>query len=189
MAILGDPQIDLIAGVVLLIMGLVLAFFGKLIWATMMAMIGSMIGFLLGFILGTFIGGIIVALVLAFIFMIIFSLIFGYLVELGLALILGLMGFALVYFSFREANPTAAIIGGAVVLAIIFAVSYYFIEEVIAVATALIGGILAGIGVFLLSYDGGLSIGVGLMIFVFGSLVQIFFLRKHRMRRGRAANY
>ncbi len=181
MAVFGDPQIDLIVGLVLLLMGLVLAFFGKLIWASMMALIGSMIGFMLGFIIGGLLGGWIVALILGFIFMFIFSLVFGRLVELGLALILGLMGFALVYFSFG--GTTAAIVGGAIVLAIIFAVAYYFIEEVIAVATALIGGILAGLGIFLATYDGGLSIGAGLMIFVFGALFQIFFFRKRRMRR------
>ena len=57
------------------------------------------------------------------------------------------------------------------------------IEEVVAGATALIGGILAGGGVLFITWDLGLAVGVGIMIFVFGALVQIFLLRKHRMRR------
>ena len=180
MALFGS-DIDLIIGVVLLLIGLVLAFFGKLIWATMMSFIGAIIGGILGFIIGTLIGGQWVGLILSLIFAIMFSMIFGYLVQLGLALILGLMGFALVYFSFGQTD--AAIIGGAIVLAIIFAVSYYFIEEVVAGATALIGGIFAGAGILLITWDMGLAVGLGIMIFVFGALVQIFVLRKHRMRR------
>jgi hypothetical protein len=174
------PDIDLIIGIVLLLIGLVMAFFGKLIWAMMMSLIGALIGGLLGYIIGMLLGGWLFALILSLILAILLSMVFGYLVELGLALVLGLMGFALVYLSFPG---TGGIIGGAIVLGIIFAVAYYFIEEVVAGATALIGGILTGVGVFFLTYDLGLSIGVGLMIFVTGALVQIFALRKHRMRR------
>lgn len=179
MAIIS-PDIDLIIGIVLLLIGLVLAFFGKLIWAMMMSLIGALIGGILGYIIGMLLGGWVFALILSLILAILFSMVFGYLVEMGLALILGLMGFALIFLTFPG---TGGIVGGVIVLAIIFGVAYYFIEEVVAGATALIGGILTGAGVFLLTYDLGLSIGVGLMVFVTGALVQIFALRKHRMRR------
>jgi hypothetical protein len=175
-----DEGLDPIIGVVLLLIGLVLAFFGKLIWAMMMSLIGALIGGLLGYMIGVLYGSFWISIILSLILAVLLSMVFGYLVELGLALVLGLMGFALVFMTF---DGIGAIIGGAIVLAIIFAVAYYFIEEVVAGATALIGGILTGVGVYFLTLDLGLSIGVGIMIFVTGALVQIFALRKHRMRR------
>lgn len=173
--------LSLIIGAVLIIMGLVLAFFGKLIWSIMMAIIGALLGGLLGYVIGfILLGSWIFAIILSLVFSILGSMLFGYLVEIGLAFVLGLMGFALVYFA---VGGVAGIVGGAVVLAIIFAISYYFIEEVVSVATALIGGVVAGIGCFFLGADAGFCIGIGLLFFVCGALVQIFALRRYPMRR------
>ncbi len=179
--------IIIILGIVLTILGLVLGFFGWRVWPSMMALLGALIGGLLGYIIGiNLFNEWYIALILSIILSVIFSMIFGYLVEMGLAFILGLMGFVPIYLS---VGGTTGIVLGAIVLAIIFAVAYYFIEEVISLATALIGGVMIAGGLWLLGAAPGLYIGIGLLVFILGAVFQLFTLRKHRMPSQRMPSY
>src|SRR3972149_2561882 len=42
------------------------------------------------------------------------------------------------------------VVGAIVALFVVFAISYYFIEEILGIITAIIGGILLGLGMYLL---------------------------------------
>lgn len=177
----------IILGIILILLGLVLGFYGWKVWPTMMALLGALIGGLLGYIIGyNFFNEWYIALILSIVLSIIFSMIFGYLVEIGLAFILGLLGFVPIYFG---VGGVAGIVLGAIVLAIIFAIAYYFIEEVISIATALIGGVMVGGGLWLVGASPGLYIGIGILVFVFGAVLQLFTLRKARMPSQRAPSY
>ena len=134
--------IILILGLILLAIGILLAFFGRSMWEAMMSLIGGFIGWFLGFgITIYFLGsdGWYIGIIVGFLCGFVGSILFHYLVEVALALIAGVLAGGLVY-----------IIGGAgwaipaiIVFAVVFAISYYYIDDLIGVITALIGGILS----------------------------------------------
>src|SRR3972149_3189873 len=145
MAILEiDPSLAVFIGAALALVGLALAFWGRSIVARVMAMIGAAIGSILGFLLGVAIAGYVGGLILALVGGFIGSLLFGKLVKIGLALVMGLLAAGLV-----------------------FAVAYYFIEEVLGIVTAIIGGILLALGAYiLLGPNSGTTAGAaGLVVF------------------------
>ncbi|UCD91649.1 MAG: hypothetical protein JSV43_05205 [Methanobacteriota archaeon] len=177
----------IILGIVLSLLGLVLGFWGWKIWPSMMALLGALIGGALGYIIGyNFFNEWYIVMILAIIFSVIVSMIFGYLVEIGLAFILGLMAFVPLYLMI---GGTTGIVVGAIALAIIFAIAYYYIEEVISIATALIGGVMIAGGLWLLGASPGIYIGVGVLVFVLGAIFQLLTLRKHRMPTQRMPAY
>ena len=98
MAVLPFPaSIAAIIGGVLLITGLLLAFWGHGIWAMVMSLIGALLGSAVGYLFGFAVGGDIVGLVLAIVGAIIGSILFSKLVKVALAFLVGLLAGALVY--------------------------------------------------------------------------------------------
>ncbi|MFQ5909181.1 MAG: hypothetical protein ACE5IJ_00485 [Thermoplasmata archaeon] len=180
MAIVGLPdQAVLVIGVILILVGLGLAFFGRVVWGALMSLIGAFIGGTIGYVIGYILGGWIVAMVLSLICAIVGSMLFGAMVKLGLAFLTGILAGGLVFVALGDMPLDSKIIGAFVVLVIVFAISYYFIEEVIGIITALIGGILLGIGIWLVLGSASLGLLIGGLAFICGALVQTFAIRKY----------
>src|SRR2546422_4504922 len=196
MAILNlDPNLVLAIAGILVILGLALAFFGRGILKKIIATIGMILGGVIGYLGGSVISGgsgylaIGLALVGAFIGLILF----WKLVKIGFALALGILAAALVFLSFGPpSSPTGAgdsrVIAAIVAFLIVFGISYYFIEELIGVITAIIGGILVGVGAYLfLGPDtvGGIrtwiaAAAVGGVIFFAGAAFQTMQVRRKK---------
>src|SRR5881409_504264 len=104
-----DPRVVLAIGAALVLLGLALAFWGRGIWRRIMALIGMALGGIIGFIAGFAIGGFTVGgyaispyalgLILGLIGALIGSILFVKLVNIALALIVGLAAAAIVFFS------------------------------------------------------------------------------------------
>ncbi len=181
--------IVLVLGLILLGVGLLLAFFGRAMWESMMAIIGGFIGWFLAYFFASYIMGWnwVIAIIIGFVGGMLGSWIFGALVEVALALIVAILAGGLVYILGGAAWAIPAVI----VFVIVFALSYYFMDDLIAVVTALIGGILSSIAIYVLMMDDpGMMMGEGagsmpdptwailggIGIFILGALVQTFFL-------------
>lgn len=196
-----NPGALAIIGFLLILVGFVLAFYGRKLWTPFMSLVGAIIGGSIGFIVGGFYApnGYLVALVLGLVGSILGSILFNYLVKIALALIAAAIPATLTYFAMNP-NPVAdqtaqdpAVIAAILVLLVVFAIAYYFVEELIGVVTALVGGFLLGIGAFLATGNGGLALGGGAVVFLVGAIVQTLAIRTAkkggvwRLRRARAA--
>ena len=183
--------ITLVLGLILLGVGLLLAFFGRAMWESLMSIIGGFIGWFLAYFFASYILGWEwwMAMIVGFIGGMLGSWIFGALVEVALALIVALLAGGLVFLLGGAGWAIPAII----VFVIVFALSYYYMDDLIAIVTALIGGILSSIAIYILMMDdpAGMMAGEGLAgmpdptlavlggiaIFILGALVQTFFLK------------
>src|SRR5206468_2745418 len=95
-----DPRVVLAIGAALVLLGLALAFWGRGIWRRIMALIGMVLGGIIGFIAGYAIGGFtvggytispyVLGLILSLIGALIGTLLFAKLVNIALALVIGL---------------------------------------------------------------------------------------------------
>src|SRR5213596_4183396 len=150
------PEVTYILAAVLIITGLALAFWGHGLWATVMSMIGALLGSAVGFLFGAALGGLIPGLILALVGAVIGSILFTKLVKVALAFLVGLLAAALVYGLLRgSANFTGQmdppLVGAILVLIVVFGISYYFIDDIIGIITAAIGGLLLALGLYLLT--------------------------------------
>lgn len=166
-----------ILAVIVLLMGIALALFGRAIWGSLLSAMGGMIGWMLGFAVGVFffgfttLMGIILTIIIAFIGSFILGAIFGFLVELALALAAALLAAGLFYYFYDKQIVLALII-----FAVTFILAYVFIEKVVILVTAFVGSILAAIGIWFLTKNAGYT-GLGFVgIFILGCLIQYFLL-------------
>lgn len=173
---MDEQTIILILAVILLIIGIVLAFFGKAIWGSLMSIIGGMIGWFIGFAIGIHffgenINGWLIAIIIGFICGFIGSMLFRYLVEVALALITGLLAGGVIYYLAPDYWIVAIIVFGVVMV-----LAYVYIEEVVGIVTALIGALLAAAAIYILA---GASLAVlgFILIFIGGALIQTFLMR------------
>lgn len=192
-----DPTVALAIGGILAVIGLVFAFFGRGVWSVLMAIIGSALGAILGYLFGVAIGGPsgLLAIGLAFVGGLIGGFLFGKIVKIALALVMGILAAALVFVAFG--TPTSGIgigdlrtIAAVIAFFVVFAISYYFVDELIAIITSIIGGLLVALGTYIILGQGyGLAAGVvGLVVFVLGAAWQTIKLRrKKRIARAMAA--
>ena len=180
-----------IIGVILVITGLLMAFWGHGIWNMVMSMIGALLGSAVGYIFGAAFGGPLAGLVLALVGAIIGSILFSKLVKVALAFLVGLLAGVLVYALlggsavFTAGKIDAPLIGALLVLVVVFGVSFYFIDDLIGVITAAIGGLLLAAGIYLLGEPTALAAGAGIAAFVLGAILQTTVI--NRKRRAKAA--
>ncbi len=186
------PEVTYILAAVLIITGLALAFWGHGLWATVMSMIGALLGSAVGFLFGAALGGLIPGLILALVGAVIGSILFTKLVKVALAFLVGLLAAAVVYgllggqARFTQGQLDPALIGALLVLIVVFGISYYFIDDIIGIITAAIGGLLLALGLFLLS-AGTVTAGLaGLGVFLLGALVQTAAIKKKKRAQMRA---
>ncbi len=181
-----DPTLSLAIGAVLVVLGLVMAFFGRGVWAFLMGIIGAAIGSILGFIIGFAVGNYLLGLILAIVGGIIGGYLFGKLVKIALALVMGILAAALVFGLMGAPTGTGLgdvrIVVAIVAFFIVFALSYYFVEELIAIITSIIGGLLVALGVYILLGMGTSLIAgaAGLGVFIIGAIWQTIKLRRQK---------
>src|SRR5213596_1331335 len=154
------PEVTYILAAVLIITGLALAFWGHGLWSTVMSMIGALLGSAVGFLFGAALGGLVPGLILALVGAVIGSILFTKLVKVALAFVVGLLAGAAVYgllhgqATFTPGQMDAPLIAALLVLVVVFGVSYYFIDDLIGIITAAIGGLLLAGGLYLLRGPG-----------------------------------
>jgi len=189
-----DPQIAYIVAAILIITGLALAFKGHGLWSTVMSLIGALLGAAVGFLFGAALGGTIAGLILAMVGAIIGSILFTKLVKVALAFLVGFLAAAVVYGAlggqarFTEGQMDAALIGALLVLIVVFAIAYYFIDDIIGIVTAAIGGLLLAVGLYILDAGTVTAALAGLGVFILGAIVQTATIkRKRRAKAGVAA--
>jgi hypothetical protein len=179
---MDSDTISLILQVVLLCIGLALAFFGKAIWDSLMAIIGGIIGWFIG--LGLAIYFLdpqttmdwVLVIIIAFAFSLVCALLFGYVVEIALAFITAVLIAGLVYYMLMDYEY--AYIIAIIVFVITFVVVYYFIDEILVGVTALIGSVLATAAIWLLIGQPFIAVGCFFLILIGGILFQIFVLKE-----------
>src|SRR5881628_312758 len=159
--IITSPEIRYLLAGVLILTGLALAFWGHGLWATVMSMIGALLGAVVGYLFGAALGGDLAGLILA---------------------ILG--GRA----QFTAGQLDTPLIAAILVLIVVFGISYYYIDDIIGIITAAIGGLLLALGLYLLSVVSTLTAALaGLGVFALGAFMQTAALRRKRRARAAAA--
>src|SRR5437870_11188169 len=188
------PEVTYILAAILLITGLALAFYGHGLWTTVMSMIGALLGSAVGFLFGAALSSnIAVGLILALVGAVIGSILFTKLVKVALAFLVGLLAAALTYALLRG-NATFTgqmdppLVGAILVLIVVFGISYYFIDDLIGIITAAIGGLLLALGLYLLQVVPTTTAALaGLGVFVLGAFMQTSAIRRKRQARAAAA--
>ena len=187
-------EITTLIGGVLIVTGLVLAFWGHGIWAMVMSMIGALLGSAVGYLFGVPLGGNLVGIVLAIVGAVIGSILFSKLVKVALAFLVGVLVGALVYslmngqayFTARTLDP--ALIVSLLVVVVVFGISYYFIDDLIGIITAAIGGLLVAAGLYIVNVSTLVAALAGIGLFVLGAYVQTRAInRKKRIKEEQKA--
>ena len=170
-----SPELLLLIGAVVLCLGFVLAFAGRVAWKHVMSFVGGAIGGIFGFVFGTAVGGVLVGLIVSILGAVIGSALFVFLAQLGLGVIAGLLTYVV----------AAAVIGDFVISAVLaaaaFVVTLVFAEEAIGVVTSVVGGLLVGIGLIWLDVtDMMIVVMVMLGTMVFGAAFQLVAIKEQR---------
>ncbi len=170
----------------LLIVGILLCFFGEIIWEFMVSILGAIIGSMIGFAVGYVIGGPICAFGLMFIFAIIGSMLFQVLAKVAVALICAILAFGGAAYLTYTANPddsSTPVIVGLIVGVVIFFIAVMYVEEIVGVFLAAIGGFLIAVGVYFLIEGDMAVIFAGLaggLMFGLGAVFQVMYQRQRK---------
>lgn len=175
---------------IVLIIGLLLCFFGEFIWELMISLLGAMIGFMIGSIIGySLTNQWICALGMGFLGAMIGSMIFQLLAKAAVALLCGLLAFAGVAYLIYKSNPddtSTPIIAGLIAAAVVFVLASIYVEEIVGVFLAAVGGFLIGVAVyFLVEGDAAIIYAVlaGGVLFLLGAVFQIMTQRDRKRPR------
>ena len=172
-----------IFALIALLIGIVLALFGRSIWGMLLAGIGGMIGWMLGFAVGVLLFGfgnlmsIILVFICGFVGSFVMGAIFRFLVEAALALLAAILAAGVFWYMYPGQVLVALII-----FAIVFVISYVFIEKVVVVVTAFIGSIIAGIGIYFLLDNAGYAV-IGALVFTVLALPHFFVVTNPETQR------
>jgi len=167
-----------VLAIIVLVIGIALALFGRAIWDAVLSAIGGMIGWMMGFGLGWWFfhdetwwvwWGIIIAIIFGIVGSLIMAALFGILVEAALALTTGILVGAFVFYL------TGEIVYALIVMGVVAVLAYVFMDRLIAIITAFIGAILAGAAVWYLK-GFNLAVLAFVLLFVIGSAIQQFVL-------------
>lgn len=168
--------------------GVVLAYVGRAIWGRLMTLLGLVLGGTVGYTLGILImpgfGGFALALVGA----LLGGMVFTWLVEVALAGMAGALGLYVTYRALVDnlvLGPNDALVAGILVLLVLFSLAFYYMDRILSYVTALVGAVLAGVGLFLLTGDGGLSGTVATALAFSGAALQELVVKRlePRLRR------
>lgn len=172
-----------VSGYVYLGVGGVLAYLGRVVWGRVMTLIGLVLGGTVGYSLGVLImpgfGGFAMALVGA----LLGGLVFTWLVEVALAGMAGVLGLYVTYRTLLDyLAPNDALVAGILVLLVLFSVAFYYMDRVMSYVTALVGAVLAAVGVFLVTGDAEASALVALVMATSGSVLQELVVKRYENR-------
>ncbi|HIH01953.1 TPA: hypothetical protein HA259_07810 [Thermoplasmata archaeon] len=164
---------------VLLIVGFIIAFAGRIVWRHLMSFIGAIIGGLFGFVIGTAVGGILVGLFVSMLCAIIGSFVFIYLAEVGLGVIAGLFAFFVV----DEILGDDYLIIALVVAGLALIITIVFIEQALGIVTAGIGGMLVGLALLWLDWlDMTAVVVIMFATIIFGAAFQLMAIKDEARR-------
>jgi hypothetical protein len=163
----------------LLIIGIIIAFAGRIVWRHLMSFIGAVIGGLIGFVLGTAVGGIVVGLLVSMLCAIVGSFVFIYLAEIGLGVVAGLFTFFVV----DEVLGDDYLIVALVIAGLVLAITIVFIEQALGVVTAGIGGLLVGLALLWLDWlDMTVVVVIMFATMIFGAAFQLTAIKDEARR-------
>jgi len=181
-----NDQLLMLFAVILLVIGLALAFAGRAVWKRVMSFIGAIVGGLLGFAFGQAVSNnILIAFVVGALGAIVGSAVFIFLARVGISALAGVLAF-LVLAGF--VNVVIALVAGFVV----FVITFVYAEVAIGIVTAIAGGLLTGFALMMLGVDSTLAIVAMLVIIVLGATLQMSLLKEQadgkRMRAAARAS-
>ncbi len=164
--------------------GVSLAFLGRIIWGRLMTFVGIILGGTVGWNVGALIiPGLFVPLALGLVGALIGAMLFTWIVEVALAAMAGALGLYVAYRSLLDyVSSDTAVIAGILVLLVIFSVTFYYMHGLLSYVTGLVGGVLTGVGLFLLTADLQLSVLAAIGAAVLGTLLQELVLKRHEAR-------
>jgi hypothetical protein len=172
---LVDPLVGGLVGGLLILAGLVLAFFGAGLVRVFMAVLGAVIGAAFGFLGGSLLGGPIFPFIFLIVGLLIGIFLFGFVVRAAVAFVAGVMAGSVTYLLLAgPTDPGAAIPAGTFVFAFVaFLVGavlvYLFFNRLMGVITALVGGVLVGVSLNFMAVSlGGLATDIAFAIGIVG---------------------
>lgn len=136
----ASPELLVLIALVVLCLGFVLALAGRIAWKHVMSFIGGTLGAIFGFVFGTAVGGWLVGLVVSMLGAIIGSALFVFLSNVALGSVAALLTYVI------SSIVIDNVMVGLILAFVAFAVTLAFIEQAIGVVTAVIGGLLVGLG-------------------------------------------
>jgi hypothetical protein len=164
---------------VLLIVGIIIAFAGRIVWRHLMSFIGAIIGGLFGFVIGTAVGGPLVGLFVSMLCAIVGSFVFIFLAEIGLGVVASLFTFFVADAILGEDYMIVAL----VIAGLAFVLTVVFIEQALGVVTAGIGGLLVGLALIWLDWlDMTIVVVIMLAAIVFGAAFQLMAIKDEARR-------
>jgi len=173
-----SPELLLLIGVAVLCLGFVLALAGRIAWKHVMSFVGGVLGAIFGFVFGTAVGGVWVGLIVSMLGAVIGSAVFVFLAQLGLGVVAGLLTYVVASGVVDNFIVSAMLAGVAFVVTIVFA------EQAIGVVTAVVGGLLVGIGLLWLDVtDMTLVVMAMFGTMIFGSAFQLSVIKEKNVVR------
>jgi hypothetical protein len=175
---------------VYLAVGVVLAYLGRAIWGRLMTLLGLVLGGSVGYQAGAFILPGFGSIALAIVGALLGAMAFTWLVEVALA---GMAGFLALYVSYRSfvdlavLEPSVALIAGLLIMLVVFSIAFYYMDRVMSYVTALVGAVLAGVGLFLLTNDLTLGVSAAVGMGISGAVVQELLVKPYAVRLKKAA--
>ncbi len=175
-----NHELLLLFAAILILLGLGLGFAGRRIWKHVMSFIGAVFGGILGFALGAAVGGLLIGLIVGAIGAFIGSALFVFIARVGVGVLGAILGYVVV-----EAitnNSTVSLVAAV----IMFVVTFAFAEVAIGIVTAIVGGLLVGIGLLWLEVNMTLAVIAMLAVMVLGGAFQMIALKDEEERKHRA---
>jgi len=174
----ASNDVLLLISICILVVGLVLAFAGRIAWKHIMSFVGAILGGLFGFAFGTAVGGWVVGFIAGMLGAMVGSAVFIFLSHIGLGVVAGLLTYLV----------GEAVIGDQLVAIIMgvaaFALTIAFIQQAIGVVTAVVGGLLVGLALVWMEI-GTMFLAVIAMlgVMVFGAAFQLISIKEEQQRR------
>jgi MFS family permease len=173
-----SPELVFLIALVIVLVGLALAFAGRKVWRHMMSFIGAIIGGLFGFVFGAAIGGWLVGFVAGLLGSFIGSALFIFLARVGISVVAAALTVVVVG-AFTDSSLVALFVG-----AIAFVVTFVYVETAIGLVTAVVGALLVGAGLFLMDLVDMLLVVIAVLgIAVLGAAFQMTALKEEKERR------
>ena len=169
-----DEQLLLLISLVLMLLGLALAFAGRKAWKHVMSFIGAVIGGLLGFVFGAAVAGWIGGLIGGIFGSMVGGAVFVFLARVGIAVVAGVLAFVVV------GGVTSSEVAAGLIGLIVLVATFVYAETAVGIVTAIVGGLLFGFGMFLLDMDIALTVLAVLALAVFGGAFQMSVLKEEK---------
>lgn len=173
----GMDEVLVLISILLIFIGLFLAFAGRKVWKHVMSFVGAIVGGLIGFAIGVAVGGWIMGFIVGMLASIVGSTLFIFLARVGIGVVAGVLSFLVV--AMLTGSALAALVAGGIA----FVVTVAFIETAMGIVTAVVGGLLVGLGLLWLDLE-MIIVVIGLLaISVFGAAFQMTALRDEEARK------